>query len=332
MTTVRLMSGVVLFVLVTFSGYSQQAASWSTQADGMRGKNGQRFQFVCPPNGTVSSRVWGTDVYTDDSSICTCAVHAGLINAAAGGAVTIEIRQGASSYQGSSRHGVTSQSYNAWDGSFVFVSGGNDVPTTPTNRADWSTQADSLRAHQGQTFGFTCPPGGAISSRVWGTDLYTDDSSVCSCAVHAGLISAARGGSVVIKIFPGAGSYSGSTRNGVTSNGYGAFAGSFRFVGAGNVPTAAGEKYGVTNYWQDARHPHHFMIDFAGCSVRELNEDTVDIRVTVCKPDRLVLRTTTRSGYWIEYDWIFQSNRQVIGGGYRDSGGGWGASVGGRIQ
>jgi hypothetical protein len=65
--------------------------------------------------------VWGTDVYTDDSSVCTAAVHVGKITIDAGGPVEIEIRPGQDSYQGSQRNGITTLGYPRWDGSFVFV-------------------------------------------------------------------------------------------------------------------------------------------------------------------------------------------------------------------
>ncbi|QHW01270.1 hypothetical protein GJR95_11150 [Spirosoma endbachense] len=59
-------------------------------------------------------------MYTDDSSIYTAAVHAGLISYA-GGVVTVEIRPGQTSYNGNSRNGVNSKNYSGWSGSFVFV-------------------------------------------------------------------------------------------------------------------------------------------------------------------------------------------------------------------
>lgn len=97
------------------------AISWSTQADGKRGQNGQRFTYTCPAGGSSNGRLWGTDIYTDDSSICLAAVHAGLITFASGGTVTIEIRSGQASYTGSQRYAVTSSSYGGWPGSFLLV-------------------------------------------------------------------------------------------------------------------------------------------------------------------------------------------------------------------
>jgi len=97
------------------------SADWTTTAKALRGRNGQKFTFACGSNGAAGS-VWGTDLYTDDSSICTAAVHSGLITLSKGGTVTIEIAPGDTSYTGSSRGGITSSDYGSWTGSFKFVS------------------------------------------------------------------------------------------------------------------------------------------------------------------------------------------------------------------
>lgn len=93
--------------------------TWSQDATNRRANVGQTFVYNCSPNGTFDT-VWGTDVYTDDSSICTAAVHAGKITRAAGGTVTIEITPGQEAYIGSARNGVTSSNYGSWGGSFIF--------------------------------------------------------------------------------------------------------------------------------------------------------------------------------------------------------------------
>ncbi|WP_161606841.1 LCCL domain-containing protein [Fortiea contorta] len=59
--------------------------------------------------------------YTDDSSICSAAVHAGLMTTKQGGVVTIRIKPGQPSYSGTKRYGVNSQNYGSWDGSFVLL-------------------------------------------------------------------------------------------------------------------------------------------------------------------------------------------------------------------
>jgi hypothetical protein len=96
------------------------AFSWTTTASSLSGQNGQRFTYTCPANGTAAT-VWGTDVYTADSSICTAAVHAGVITLARGGSVTIKLQPGAASYQGSARNGVESRPYGSWSSSFVVI-------------------------------------------------------------------------------------------------------------------------------------------------------------------------------------------------------------------
>jgi hypothetical protein len=93
-----------------------------------RGQNGQQFACVCPANFGLGG-VWGAGVYTDDSSICTAALHAGILTQASGGTVTIEIRPGQSSYTSSSQNGVTTTAYGSWHGSFVFV--GSTSPQQP---------------------------------------------------------------------------------------------------------------------------------------------------------------------------------------------------------
>lgn len=94
---------------------------WSATARAHRGEDGRRFQYRCPADGDVGS-VWGTGVYTDDSSICTAAAHAGRITVQGGGTVTIQIAGGRRSYRGSTRHGVESSDYDEYPGSFRFVS------------------------------------------------------------------------------------------------------------------------------------------------------------------------------------------------------------------
>lgn len=218
----------IVITLFAAAGFAQQSINWSTQADSLRGQNGLRVNYRCPPNGTASSRLWGSGVYTDDSSICTAAVHAGVINIRDGGVITIEIRPGSSSYTASYRNGINSRSYGSWGGSFIVLSGRNDEREKLL--ITWNTQADTLRGRNGQRFSYICPPNGTASSRVWGSGVYTDDSSICAAAVHAGLITVRNGGTVMIEIRPGQSAYQSTLRNGVSSRSYGSWAGSFVFV------------------------------------------------------------------------------------------------------
>lgn len=94
---------------------------WHWHAMMMRGDGSTSFDFECPPNGTLSTSVWGTMIYTDDSSICTAAVHAGLITVERGGTVRVYIHPGRNGYVGSGDHGVLSKSYRWYPGSFAFT-------------------------------------------------------------------------------------------------------------------------------------------------------------------------------------------------------------------
>ncbi len=240
-------------VAVVQPGAARQAGSsdngWDADATQYRGRDYQRFVYGCPASGGPQT-VWGTDVYTDDSSVCTAAVHTGVITFASGGTVTIEIRPGLSSYESSARNGVTTLSYGAWPGSFVVVGGSTTVcgaPSVCTGGSGWGADAVSLRGRIGERFKYTCPAGGTART-VWGTGVYTDDSSVCTAAVHAGGITLARGGTVTIEIRAGESSYSGTTSNGITTRDYGAWAGSFIIV------AASSGALGGSGWKADARH------------------------------------------------------------------------------
>jgi len=100
------------------------AVDWQTSPLDLdlRGMNGERYAFACPPGKPQPSRVTGNGPYTDDSSICSAAVHAGVIHAKEGGDVTIQIRPGASGYVGSERNYIRSRDYpGLWSGSFVVL-------------------------------------------------------------------------------------------------------------------------------------------------------------------------------------------------------------------
>jgi hypothetical protein len=94
---------------------------------------------------------------------------------------------------------------------------------------DWNDTALNLSGRLDQDFTYTCPSGGRVGS-VYGTDIYAATSSICSAAVHAGLITARDGGKVMIRIRPGEDSYSATNRNGVRSSKYGGRRGSFIFL------------------------------------------------------------------------------------------------------
>lgn len=92
--------------------------AWNTPASGFKNDAGQIYKFRCPEQGTENI-IWGSDVYTLDSSICTAAVHAGLFSLASGGVVTVEFRPGRLTYGSTVRNGITSKTYGEYPKSYV---------------------------------------------------------------------------------------------------------------------------------------------------------------------------------------------------------------------
>ena len=93
--------------------------SWNTTGTTFKDEVGMKYTFVCPPGGTPMT-IWGSDVYTADSSVCTAAVHAGKITLEDGGQVTIEFVAGRQTYGATTRNGITSYNFGQFGRSYVF--------------------------------------------------------------------------------------------------------------------------------------------------------------------------------------------------------------------
>jgi hypothetical protein len=198
----------------------------------------------CAP-GTTVGRVFGHRIYTDDSSVCAAARHAGAIGAN-GGVVNVMPEGGCLRYLGTEQNGVISQAFGKWLGSFVIGKyeiarkpkcEGWDKPDCPHMLKGNEALVDRL----GELWCY-CPDSRTRDDRAWGTWYYTDDSSICTAARHAGglwgQLAATRadyarivgdGGwegwdnVVMVRFGPACSRYQGSTRNGVTTLDYGAY-------------------------------------------------------------------------------------------------------------
>ncbi len=213
---------------VTPSSAEGTPTAWQVNATSLNGKDGETLTLACSPGGTAHS-VWGSDIYTADSSICTAGVHSGLITYQQGGTVTIEVRPGRTIYGCSERNGVTTSPYGPYQHSFVFKTPNTEAVVREVEDQTpvlWNTSASMVSFEAGKTLKFKCPSGGK-ESNVWGTDNYTIDSSICNAAVHAGKLTSESGGPVTIELRPGESSYKGTTRNGIKTNDYGKYGGSF---------------------------------------------------------------------------------------------------------
>ncbi|MEM8674326.1 MAG: LCCL domain-containing protein [Cyanobacteria bacterium P01_G01_bin.67] len=100
----------------------------------------------------------------------------------------------------------------------------------------WKSRLNSLGLNKaknvGKTYDFYCQPASEdfMHGSIWGTNTYTTNSSICSTAVHAGMISES-GGFVSIQVIEGQEFYTGSTKNQIRSEDHAGTNFGFTFVG-----------------------------------------------------------------------------------------------------
>lgn len=201
-----------------------RASECPANATGYRG-TGAVVTCYCPAAATQGGSVWGTDIYTDDSSVCPAARHAGAIDAR-GGTVTFSMQQGLGGYEGAARNGVSSSTYGPWESSYAFTGSGAVASSVTSSIANCPATATEYRGYRQGVTCYCTAPAAATQGSVWGSGPYTDDSHICRAALHAGVITR-NGGPVKITPMPGRASYAGSARNGVSSSEYGSWQGSF---------------------------------------------------------------------------------------------------------
>jgi hypothetical protein len=79
--------------------------------------NGNSWAGVCRCANAGSGTVWGNAIYTADSDLCRAARHAGAIGPS-GGVVRVTPWPGLDSYAGTTRNGVTTNSWGSYSYSF----------------------------------------------------------------------------------------------------------------------------------------------------------------------------------------------------------------------
>lgn len=70
--------------------------------------------------GEMDGPIWGTDVYTGDSSVSTAAVHAGLVKPGDAAVLRIVVVEPPEQFNGSLRHGVSSHDFGRYGTAFRF--------------------------------------------------------------------------------------------------------------------------------------------------------------------------------------------------------------------
>lgn len=227
-------------------------AGCSYDARQLEGKDGTAYRVSCPASCEQGS-VYGTGVYTADTSICRAGVHAGALPAE-GGTVTVVLQPGRLAYRGSDQNGIKSRDYGKYSRSYAVVAAGapgesvtagTAAPASGAAAADsalieagCSFDARQLTSKEGASFRVACPAG-CDQGSLYGTGVYTADSSICRAGVHSGVIPET-GGVVTITLEPGRPAYRGSDQNGIKSRDYGKYSSSFAIVTAGGAPAGGG--------------------------------------------------------------------------------------------
>lgn len=198
-------------------------------------------QLTLRVRGSADGFVWGSGSYTDDSSVGTAAVHAGILAVGEVGTVTVRIETGLASYKGSAINGVTSRDYHSWPRSFSFVieerrKATSDSGSTPTHVISDPGTLLEYRSKIGESFLFDVT--GSTAGFVYGSDVYTDDSTLASVIVHAGIVKPGERTVVKVTMLPGRDSYTATIRNGIESRSWGTWSASFSVKNFG-YPTKA---------------------------------------------------------------------------------------------
>ena len=91
--------------------------SCQDRATKLLGEAGTQYRINCPSMCTKGT-LYGTDLYTDDSSVCKAALHAGVIDSS-GGTFMLTIQEGSHGYEGSERNSIKSRDWDKdWARSF----------------------------------------------------------------------------------------------------------------------------------------------------------------------------------------------------------------------
>jgi hypothetical protein len=92
--------------------------------------------------------------------------------------------------------------------------------------ADAPRTMQSLADSVGASFYFRVT--GANEGPLWGTGIYTGDSSIAVAAVHAGLVKPGQAAVIKVTAVPPLNAYKGSVQNGVTSHAFARYGSAYR--------------------------------------------------------------------------------------------------------
>uniref|UniRef100_A0AAX7VDG4 LCCL domain-containing protein n=1 Tax=Astatotilapia calliptera TaxID=8154 RepID=A0AAX7VDG4_ASTCA len=185
--------------------------------DKCRGSTCSRYN--CPANCVQKKgKVWGTVTYDVQSSICRAAIHHGVIDNN-GGLIDISRMDKLPFFVRSTKNGIESLSKYKAGNAFT-------VARVKEMTADCYTTVAEIcpykepNSHCPRVF---CPENCKAQPSYWspviGNKIYTDNSSICKAAIHAGVIKP-NGGFVDVLPLDKRKSYTGVLKNGIQSERY----------------------------------------------------------------------------------------------------------------
>jgi hypothetical protein len=157
-----------------------------------------------------------------------------------------------------------------------------------------------MRGQDNQQFVFTVT--GATDGTIYGEGTYTDDSPLATAAVHAGMLNPGDTKDLTVEVLPGKQNYKAAFDFGIQSNSYGAWQGSYKFIGTpmaesdavfpdpGNLTLFRGKigkilKFSVTgatdqSVWGDGIYTDDSDLDTAAVQAGLINDgDTATVAV-----------------------------------------------------
>ena len=112
----------------------------------------------------------------------------------------------------------------------------SDIDREPSSGLPDPGTLTNYRNQIGKSYYFTLTgPGLGGQAGVWGSDIYTYDSNLAMCAVHAGVLRPGQTKIVGVTIVGPQEAFGSSNRNGINSQPWGSYPSGFRFKASKNV-------------------------------------------------------------------------------------------------
>ncbi|KAJ7986120.1 hypothetical protein DPEC_G00347500 [Dallia pectoralis] len=173
-------------------------------------------RFICPANcQNKKGKVWGTLYYDVQSSICRAAIHYGVIDNG-GGLVDTTRKEKLPFFVRATKNGV--ESFSKYKAGNAFV-----VDSVKRQSVDCYTTVAEICPFQKPSSNcprVQCPANCQNEPSYWspvvGNVVYTDSSSICRAAIHAGVVKAG-GGDVDVLPLDKKNRYVGVLKNGIQS-------------------------------------------------------------------------------------------------------------------